>query len=136
MSRGLGDVYKRQVVVHPAERQGRGKDRNVAWVQAIHRLLVSIEPDVPTVFRYIYLVGEVVFQLGLEAVVTVLQFVLEDVGHRDQFGCSLVDPQSVHGRTGTTTTAANEGDLDCIVLSSVHVWNGQANQSRGGSHAT
>ena len=44
--------------MHPAERQRRGEDRNVARLQAIHRLLVAVETDELALLGHVHLVGE------------------------------------------------------------------------------
>ena len=64
----------------PAEGRRRGEDRDVARLQAIHRLLVGVEADELAVLGHVDLVGELLLQVAVAA----LQPVLEDVGHGHQ----------------------------------------------------
>ena len=110
----------------PAKRQRRGKDRNVAGFQAVHRLLVSVEPDELAVLGHIHQLGVLPFQ----SVVTALEPVIEDVGHGHELGRTIFDRQRVIGGATAAATAANQGDLDGVVPRRVNAWNGHSRQGR------
>ena len=48
--------------MHPAKRQRRGEDRDVARLQAIHRLLVGVEADELALLGHVDLFAECCFQ--------------------------------------------------------------------------
>ena len=50
-------LFDRVFEMHPAESERRGEDRDVARLQAIHRLLVAVEADEFAIVRHIHAVG-------------------------------------------------------------------------------
>ena len=114
--------------MHPTKRQRRGKDRDVAGLQAVHRLLVSVEADEFAVFRHFDQFAKLL--AALKRVITALEPVLEDVRHGDEFDRAVFDGESVTHGAGTATAAADQRDLDGVVLRSVDVGKGHASQGR------
>ena len=58
------------------------------------------------------------------------QPVLENIGHGNQLDRAILDRESIHGSTGTTTTTTDKGHLDGVVLGSMDV-RGRCSDERG-----
>ena len=113
--------------MHPAKSQRRGKDRHVARLQAIHRLLVGVEADELPLVRHVDPIAELLLQ-GAEAAV---EAVLEGVAHGHQLDRAALDRQGVGRRAGAPAAAADQRHLDRVVLRRVDVRDGDARQGRG-----
>ncbi len=118
--------------MHPAKRQGRGEDHNVARLQAVHGLLVGVEPHELAVLRHVDLIAE----LALDGPVAAVEAVLEGIGHRHQLDGDALDRHGVGGCAGATATAADQGQLDRIILPGMDRRDQRGCQGRGGGNAT
>ncbi len=114
--------------MHPTKRKWRGKDRDVAGLEAVHRLLVSVEADEFAVFRHFDQFAKLL--AALKRVITALEPALEDIRHGDEFDRAVFDGECVTRGAGTAIAAADQRDLDGIVLRTVDVGKGHARQDR------
>ena len=112
--------------LNPAESRGCGQDDDVPWLQAIHGLLIAVEPNELAVLRDIHLV----FLLLLEAFKAVVELLLEHVGHGDELGGAALAGKGVVGGAGSAPPAADEGYLDEIAPRGVDMGEGHPRQSR------
>src|SRR5262249_21118056 len=103
---------------NPPKRRRRGEDNDIPGLQAVHRLPVSIEAN------ELSLLGHVHFRtiLPFEGVVAALEPMIEDVGHRYQFGRAIIDGECVPGGAAPASAAADQCELNRVVLRRMHVW--------------
>jgi hypothetical protein len=106
---GVGEVY-------PAEGRWGGEDRDITRPQAIHRLLVRVEADEPPTFGHVHLVPMPFFQV----LVAVGKPMLEGVGHGNELDRASFDGHGVRGGPGPAAAAADEGQLNRVVLAGIH----------------
>ena len=114
--------------MHPAKRERRREDRNIAALHRIHRLLVTIEADELLVLGHIDEIAELVLQF----LVTSIEPVLEDVHHGGQRHGALLGGERIARRAGAAATAANEGDLDGVAFGAMDVRQGHARERGDG----
>jgi hypothetical protein len=101
--------------VHPAKGRWGGQDDDVARLQDVHRLLVTVEADELAILGHIDLLVEP----RLELVVARLDALLEDVGHGDQLGRAVLAVHRVARSPGPPATRPDQGDLERVVFSGV-----------------
>ena len=92
--------------MHPAERGRGGKNHDVAGPQAIHGLLIPVEPDELPVSRRVHCVGA----LFLEVLVALLKSFGEHIRQRHEFDVPVLDGQRVSHSPRAAPAAANESE--------------------------
>ena len=117
--------------MHPAEGQRRGEDRDVARLQAVHRLLVGVESDELTVLGHVDPIAELLLDVAIAAV----EAILEGVGHGHQLDGAVLDRHGIAGRAAAAAAAADQGHLDRVVLGGMDVRDHRGRQGRGGGDA-
>ena len=117
--------------MHPAERQRRGEDRDVARLQAVHRLLVGVEADELAILRHVHLVAELLLDVPIAAV----EAILEDIGHGHQLDGTALDRHGVGRCAAAAAAAADQGHLDRVVLGGMDMRDHRGRQGRGGGDA-
>ena len=113
--------------VDPTKRRRRRENDNVARLQAVHRLLVGVETDELAILRDI----DLIFAVPLHLVVTSLEPVIEHIGHGDQFDRTGLDGKGIGRGAGAPAAAADQGNLDRVVLRRMDARNGDSRQGRG-----
>ena len=114
--------------MNPAPGQWRGEDRHIAGIEAVHRVLVRVEPHELPVRGNVDLLADrmitaEMFERGGKPV-------LEGIGHRDDFGLDALGAKGVSRRAGATATAADQRDLNRRIPRRVDVRNRNAGQCR------
>src|SRR6185436_3752767 len=104
-----------------------GKDRDVPGLQAIHRLLVTVEPDESTVLRHLHHAANLF--VTLQRVITRLELVLEDICHSHEPHRAGLNGKGVFRGAPAAATATNEGNLNRVVLRSMDMRNGHTRES-------
>ena len=117
--------------MQPAKSQRRGEDRNVARLQAVHRLLVGVEADELTLLGHIDPIAE----RPLDVAIAAVEAILEYVGHGHQLDRAAVDRHGIASRATAAAAAADQGYLDRVVFGSMNVRDHRGCQGRGGGHA-
>ena len=105
-------LLDRVFVMHPAERHRRGEDRDATRLQRVDGILVAIEAHELPVLRHIDLCG----MLRLEALQAAFELPLEHIRHRHQLDRRAGHGERVRGSAGAAATAADERDLEGVVL--------------------
>ena len=100
--------------VNGAEARGRGQQHHVAFAEGINGLLESVQADELAFRGHVQLLFVVPFQVGEAG----LEAMVEDVGHGPQFGWAL-GGKGLGGGAGAASAAADQGDLNGVVLSGV-----------------
>ncbi len=72
-------LFDRVGEVHPTERRRRCQDDDIAWLEQVHRFLVTVEADEATIFGNVQLFIGIFGQLCQAAI----ELVRKHVGHRD-----------------------------------------------------
>src|SRR5207244_979037 len=86
--------------------------------------LAFVRLAVPTGFRPV-----------VQTAVASVEPALEDVGHGHELGRAVLDGQGVLRRAGATPAAADQGELDGVVIGSVNHRDGDAGQGGRGDGA-
>jgi hypothetical protein len=116
----------------PAKSQRRCKNRDVARLQAIHRVLVSVKANESALRRNVHVRGAL--GVAAQAIVTVLEAVGEDVRHRHQFGVAVFDTQGIRGCATAAPAAANQGDLKSFIALGMDERDRHPRQGGDGGH--
>src|ERR1035441_4510176 len=117
--------------MHPAKCQRRRKDRNVAGLQAVHGLLVSVEADKPALRRHRHAVAA----LPRDRVVAPAQAILKDIRHGHELEGTAFGGKRVGGGASAAATAPYEGYLNELAAGGMDMWEGHACQRRDGGQA-
>ncbi len=114
--------------LNPAKR-GRGRQQHdVSRLEAVHRLLVTVEADELAVIGDVDL--QVTFAVGFEVLVTVGELLGEDVGHGDQLRGAGRGRQGVLGRPRSASAASDQRQLNRIALARIQARQNGIGQSR------
>src|SRR5262249_25614360 len=100
----LNRIFK----MHGPKCQRRRKNRDISGFQAIHRLLVSVEPDKSAVLWRI----DFFPMLLLQSVIAAVELVLEYVCHRHQLDWSARGTQGIVRCASSAAPATDERDLN------------------------
>ena len=100
--------------MNPAKTGWCCQNDDVARLQTVHCFLVTIETDEAAIFRNIK--RSLRAKALVQVTVTVLQILFEDICHGDQLNWAVVDRQRLSCRAGSTATATDKGDLQCIIF--------------------
>ena len=118
--------------MHPTKSQRRGKNRDIARLQAVHRLSVAVKSDKFVVLGHIHHVAALAFQ----CVIAVAKFAFEDVRHGHQLDRPLLaGVQSILRRTTAAPAAADQDHLNHFASGGMDMGNGHSRQRRGGGDA-
>ena len=115
--------------IDPAERRHGREDRHVTRPQTVHRLLVGVKSDELPVFRHVHPVG---IPLAIEVLDAVVEPILKDVGHGDEFDRAVFDRHRLARSAAASTAATDQGHADRVVLAGVDGRDENACQGRGG----
>ncbi len=103
--------------LHPAERRRRAEDHDVAGLHRVHRLFVGVEAQESAFLRNVHLR----FELRLQFVDAGIELGRHHIGHGCQFHRSVGNGQRIDRRARSTPAAADERDVDRIVLRGEYV---------------
>ena len=105
-------------IVHPAKCGRSCQDHNIARLQNIHGLLVSVEADEASFWWHVQFAAFAVF--FAQVAVAGIEVLLEHIGHGHDLDRPVIDRQSITGRSGSASAAADQSDGDRVVLRNVH----------------
>ncbi len=110
----------------PAKGQRGRKNGNITRLEGVHRVPVAVESDEFSVLGDIHVLAVALHQ----RVVTRVEAVLEDIGHRRKLDPAAIDTHRICRCPGAASAAANERDLNRITALGVNVRDGHSGQCR------